>query len=184
MCSCVRLTLNKWIYSQGTQLYCTKFKKRYIEFGWRISRLSLQSISDNIAVIGSTHPLAKAYLKVGKSWGRGIFKTYSVIKHFWILILIKFALFVGGVNTTTLPPTTKPPTTTTPVCPPPKIPVSCKPQCSEQCHFLSPCVAVKPTPPCTPGCVCPNGTVSDGVTCRMPSQCPCVDYKGYIKQAR
>lgn len=92
---------------------------------------------------------------------------------------LKYKTLIG---TTTPPTTTIPPTTVPPTCPPPKVPVSCVPQCPNQCHFLGKCSLVIPTPACTTGCQCPNGTVGDGVTCRSPSQCLCKDINGYIRQ--
>lgn len=94
--------------------------------------------------------------------------------------------FTKGAPPTTKPPptTTLPPTTAPPTCQPPKIPVACQTQCPKQCHFLGKCTAVTASPTCIPGCQCPNGTVSDGVTCRPPSQCLCQDTHGNIRQVK
>ena len=83
-----------------------------------------------------------------------------------------------------LPPPTTAPTTVPHTCPPPLVAVSCKPKCQTQCQYLPECNPAAGSPGCVPGCVCPPGTVADGVTCRKPSACQCVDDSEYIRQVR
>ena len=101
--------------------------------------------------------------------------------------------FLNFPVTTTMPPvttgmptfsTTISPTFTTPKpCIPPQIPSVCAPVCEEKCHFLGKCDTIigSAGSMCFPGCVCPNGTIWDGVTCVVPDQCPCKDEQGNLR---
>ena len=47
----------------------------------------------------------------------------------------------------------------------------CKDECENLCPYLAQSCESNST--CSPGCVCPDNTLFDGVECVAPGNCPC-----------